>query len=270
MTDTAIDLVYPLGRGSKWQDNELRYSLRSVAKYCPWAGRVHVLTDKLPHWLDPKTVVHWPLPDPFTKGGDKKIRNTTYKLLEFAKYFSQPTFCLMHDDFFFGATCDPHLFGPHETFCSGDLEDAIKDRSNRHADSYYLKAMTDTYQYLNDRGHSCFNYSIHCPMIFHTVQLMHILDRIMASNKALLWRTIYGNMLEVAPIARLDPRIDNEYQLYPHPFFSIGPHMPRLAGTRQFLQDQYPLPSVHERPNPKGYSAPTGSALARLLRLGIK
>ena len=35
-----MDIVYCLGNGSKWDNNELRYSLRSVERYCKklWQG----------------------------------------------------------------------------------------------------------------------------------------------------------------------------------------------------------------------------------------
>jgi hypothetical protein len=56
----AIDVVYPLGNESTWQDNELRYSLRSLEKNLHSVGDVYVVGHR-PKWL--KNVVHIPLDD---------------------------------------------------------------------------------------------------------------------------------------------------------------------------------------------------------------
>lgn len=43
------DVVYPLGGGSKWQDNELRYRLRSIDRFFP-ARNVYVIGEA-PEWF---------------------------------------------------------------------------------------------------------------------------------------------------------------------------------------------------------------------------
>lgn len=45
------DIVYIVGRGSKWNDNELRFSLRSIAKYGRNVGKV-VIVGHCPEWVD--------------------------------------------------------------------------------------------------------------------------------------------------------------------------------------------------------------------------
>jgi hypothetical protein len=55
-----VDVVYALGTGSRWQNNELRYSLRSLEKYALDLGRVFVVGEK-PPWLT--GVVHVPMKD---------------------------------------------------------------------------------------------------------------------------------------------------------------------------------------------------------------
>ena len=46
----SIDIVYPLGRGSQWRDNELRYSLRSLEMYGVNVGKVYMIGTHLPEW----------------------------------------------------------------------------------------------------------------------------------------------------------------------------------------------------------------------------
>ena len=59
-----ISVVYPLGTGSKWQNNELRYSLRSLSKISG-IGDVFIVGEK-PDWV--RNVIHIPCKDvPFRK-----------------------------------------------------------------------------------------------------------------------------------------------------------------------------------------------------------
>jgi len=48
-----MDILYTLGRASHWNDNELRYSLRSIARYGRNVGRVHIVGPYRPDWLSP-------------------------------------------------------------------------------------------------------------------------------------------------------------------------------------------------------------------------
>lgn len=50
-----IDAVYPLGSGSRWEDDELRYSIRSMEKYYPNLGDVYVIGEK-PAWYRGKHI----------------------------------------------------------------------------------------------------------------------------------------------------------------------------------------------------------------------
>ena len=45
-----IDVVIPLGTGSRWQDNELRYCLRSIEKNLSGVNEVVIVGEK-PKWL---------------------------------------------------------------------------------------------------------------------------------------------------------------------------------------------------------------------------
>lgn len=70
--DYPVDVVYALGTGSIWQDNELRYSLRSLEKYALDLGRVFIVGEK-PPWLT--GVVHIPVKDTCRCNKDANIIN---------------------------------------------------------------------------------------------------------------------------------------------------------------------------------------------------
>ncbi len=60
----SVDVVIPLGRGSRHGDAELRYCLRSIKQHLDNLGRVWIVGER-PAWLavDGETLVHLPVPD---------------------------------------------------------------------------------------------------------------------------------------------------------------------------------------------------------------
>ena len=58
-----MDIVYILGTGSVWQNNEIRFSLRSVDKNISDVGKVFVVGER-PAFL--KNIIHIPCRDPYT------------------------------------------------------------------------------------------------------------------------------------------------------------------------------------------------------------
>lgn len=66
----TVDVVYVVGEGSPWNDNELRFSLRSLARFFPEVGKVWVVGKDIP-WL--RNVRHLPFPDPYTSNKDANI-----------------------------------------------------------------------------------------------------------------------------------------------------------------------------------------------------
>ena len=59
-----MDILYVVGKGfSDWRNNELRYSLRSIAKYGKNIDRVFIV-GYIPYWVDEKQVTCLPFADP--------------------------------------------------------------------------------------------------------------------------------------------------------------------------------------------------------------
>lgn len=95
-----MDILYVVGTGSKWGDNELRYSLRSLARFGQNVGRVCLVgykpdfvADNI-EWLD--------MADPYKMGG----KNTYSKVIAAVKHFHLNDFILFNDDFFLIAPCN--------------------------------------------------------------------------------------------------------------------------------------------------------------------
>lgn len=65
------DICYKLGIGSKYQDDELRYSLRSLSNFKD-LGKVYIVGHK-PRWI--QNVIHIPASDPYEVNKDKNLQD---------------------------------------------------------------------------------------------------------------------------------------------------------------------------------------------------
>ena len=66
----SIDVVYVLGKGTKWNDNEIRFSLRSLAKNVTGIRNVYIVGER-PDFL--KRVIHISYPDELLNNADGNI-----------------------------------------------------------------------------------------------------------------------------------------------------------------------------------------------------
>lgn len=90
-----MDVVYLLGTGSKWEDNEIRYSLRSLEMYGRNYENVYIIGCK-PSFLN-DTIIHIPMDDVHTN----KQRNIHEKLLTASNDTRiSKEFVFMNDDYF--------------------------------------------------------------------------------------------------------------------------------------------------------------------------
>lgn len=69
-----MDIMYPLGNGSTWNDNELRYSLRAFQTNLPELRKVFVVGHR-PTWLidNCEFLEHVPFPDTHTQNKDANL-----------------------------------------------------------------------------------------------------------------------------------------------------------------------------------------------------
>ena len=147
---SPIDVVYPLGRGSKWQDNELRYSLRSLVQHFPDLGRVFVVGEK-PAWLT--KVVHIPHPD---RHKHNKDANIIEKVLAACAAGISEKFVFMSDDQLF---LRPVRFSEMTPLHLGDLA----GRNKNYWKGKWKQHLKNTVERLRSLALSTLHFDSHCP-----------------------------------------------------------------------------------------------------------
>lgn len=158
-------------------NEELRYSIRSVIKHFPEANIL--LVGGKPNWYS----------GPFIKLSDQenKFESIVNCYKKICKLDSIDDFILMNDDFFILKR--PESF---EHLYDGTLAKKIQRHTNRYGLSKYSRILSHANTTLKKMGiESPLNYDIHTPMLFNKEMLSEILDLSLAP------RSLYGNIFGV-------------------------------------------------------------------------
>lgn len=188
------DIVYILGSESRWANNEIRYSLRSVQKNLKH-GKIFVIGEKC-DWFSDK-IIHIPAEDPF----EIKTKNAYHKLLIACndKRISD-NFILMNDDFFI-LNKIPEI----KPYYKCTLAQSIKRHKQKAG--YYFNAIEETIKYLGNK--EALDYSLHYPFIYNKAKLKKLLLDIEKKDIVILLRAAYGNIYNLNGIQKDDVKIKN-------------------------------------------------------------
>lgn len=135
-----MDVVYVIGTGSKWDNNELRYSLRSIDKCGICLHNVIIVGDELPDFVDPDKVTYLQCAD---KPGDSPARNVYRKIKKVFDETQLSRFLLSSDDHFF---INPTIFDPYPLLYKGTS--MPKPGETGIGDKRYLQTMIDTGRFM--------------------------------------------------------------------------------------------------------------------------
>lgn len=97
-----MDILYVIGRGSRWNNNELRYSLRSLEKYGRNVGRIFI-AGYCPDFINKGKITFIPCPDVFSCK-HKNILHCIEKAVALSNIGDE--FLLSSDDHFYVAETD--------------------------------------------------------------------------------------------------------------------------------------------------------------------
>jgi hypothetical protein len=180
-----IDIVYVLGSGSQWHNNEIRFSLRAIAKNLTGYGRIWIIGED-PGCL--KEVTHIYYPDEL--GVSNADGNIIRKVL---RACSEPD---LSDDFLF--INDDHLINkPIEisaipAFHKGDM---TKYPDNYWQTSFWRNRLERTRDELIRQNLPCNHYDCHTPILFNKDRFPEIMSRFdYATGIGYTMKSLYGNV----------------------------------------------------------------------------
>jgi hypothetical protein len=156
-----MDVVYVLGDESRWLDDELRYSLRSLERFASGVDHVFIVGE-CPKWV--QNAVHLPASDLYRHN---KEGNILHKLLVAAEFRCiSREFLFMNDDHFFLRNINIHDI----KFCyDGDLD--------RGMTTTYDACLLNTKKILQSKGLPTKNFDVHIPTPIDKHFILDIAER---------------------------------------------------------------------------------------------
>ncbi len=235
-----MDIVYVIGPGSDWKDNEIRYSLRSLNKHADKVDKI-ILIGHDPGFLS--DVIHIKHPDPNLC----KERNIMEKIL---RACDEPgiseNFFLMHDDHFFLQDFSP---AKYPFYYQGTLEEYYS-KANKFGK--HSKAVLNTINVLKENKLPGLMFNVHHPIVINKKKFKKVMkqyDWEIENGYAI--KSLYCNTLSIEGTPTTDCKIKKwlpmeeiNKALDGKPFFSLGNAFSQ--DMRTFLEKTYPEKSPWE------------------------
>lgn len=241
-TQKEMDVVYVLGSGSKWQDNELRYSLRSL-QYVP--HRNVVIVGERPEWL--QNIIHIKVDDTFAAVHGGKFKNVIRKTIAACKDARvSDSFVLMNDDFFF-----LDYVNEIKPFSNGYLHEMIETYHDPKSQYYNMLLRTSRLLKQHDIDRPI-SYAVHYPIVYEKTKFLQMTEVIDWLEKAYSWRTIYGNLFKIGDVGRLDPKVSTAegFEAFNvKDFLSISDNLALDPKFQEWIAGRFPEPSNYEKVN---------------------
>lgn len=159
-----MDVVYPLSNGSTWENNELRFSLRSLELHYPRVKNLYIVGTK-PDWI--KNVTFIPYRD--VPGLENKERNIMNKIVAAinCKTLLSKDFIFMNDDHFILDSL------PFPYYFQESLNASVLKRG---VDSYSA-SLNNTLKALESKKLQTLNFDIHCPIVYNKEKFIRVMDQ---------------------------------------------------------------------------------------------
>lgn len=231
-------IVIPLGTGSRWDNTELRYCLRSVEKHLTGYGDIFIIGEK-PGWL--KNVIHIPFDEGFAPKSYEKERNIFNKIMA-ACHDERVTgrFLFMNDDHF--------LLQEHEAirfpfYCDSTLNMFLTVTD-------YKYTVQNTLEYFD--GALVGNFDVHAPIVYHKEYFPCLSKADWSKEWGYCIKSMYCDINGIIGDKYPDLKINEPYPadkihqlIAGRPWFSIGDRA-REGDMLQVLQEIYPNKSKYE------------------------
>lgn len=240
MIERPVDLVYILSKGSNWNNNEIRYSLRSAEKYLQNFRKVFVIGKK-PDFLNENAIEI-----PYTDIYANKARNIMAKIYRAASDARITNdFILFNDDYFLLQETDAPNY-PY--YFARDIKETIDKTFNS-----YKKYCEATYKCLKTVGKPTLNFDIHKPIVYNKAKFRKMVSQYNWNvPHGFIVKSMYCNHFEIPGIQKFDHKIDYPYKTdmikkinENQEMFSIGDKALNTA-MRSYLMSLYQVKSKYE------------------------
>ena len=231
-----IDIVIPLGKGSTWQDNELRICLRAIEQHLTNYRNIWIVGE-YPKWL--QHCYHIPLQDKQKLIPDKNIMLKIKAACE-EKEISD-TFLFMNDDHFLLSNYDAETFPYYWDIYLGKAYEL-------RGDSPYGRRIRNTLESLLTESVTLFHYDTHYPIVYNK---QNFIERVVnpvdweVNKYGYIIKSLYANYEPMNKAIRIHDCKSNEIPRDGWKCYSTMPHL--SEGVKQYLFRRFPNKSKYEK-----------------------
>lgn len=220
-----MDVLYVLGKGSKYNNAELRFSLRSLQKFLTGVDRV-VIVGERPSFV--KNVEHLPYREQYSIPDI----NIYLKIKHACENGISDKFLFVNDDHFLLDYFDTEKF---PNFAEGTVDEYLKKRRALNDYTRRVKRAAP--------GDSPF-FDVHTPIVYERKKFLDM-KYDMVDGQTI--KTLYGYTYKLEPTPFVDLKIISAQDLIVHkntPIFSTRPRI--TAGLWRAIEEIYTLSSRYE------------------------
>lgn len=198
-----MDIVYLLGTGTNWANNEIRFSLRSLQKHAEKFGDLFIVGED-PGFLHGFT--HIAMKDAHPKN---KARNIYEKIMAACKDPRvSDNFFYVHDDHFF---MENFKMEKYPYYYMGTMDDYLA-RANTF--SSYTKAIANTKQVLEASGLPQIFFQPHRPIVINKRKFIKVMAKYdWTIENGYMIKSLYCNTLGIAGEPTKDCNITRQFSL---------------------------------------------------------
>lgn len=220
-----IDVVYVLGTGSRFHNNEIRFSLRSIEKHLSNYRKIWIVGEHHPMLENVNFV---PFPDK-TSMSDTNIMHKVSHACQHPEITDD--FLFFNDDHYLLADFDAPTF-PY--FYSKSMEEYLRRRPQ----DGYRRRVKNTYKYLQSKGLPTKFFDTHTPIIFNKAKFLEHVNTgpDWSSPTSFVVKSIYANSLNIEGVLRADWKKMSAPEGVE--IFSTTPRV--SAAVQRFLLERFP------------------------------
>jgi len=239
--EKGMNILYVLGKGSPYNNDELRYSLRSLERFGKNIGRVIVVGED-PGFLS-KEVEFYRKPE---VKGHIPHRITNKVLYAIDKAGLDGDFLLIADDVFFTKETDLAAI-PYE------YKGYLRQRMT-HPDQRYFQTVLEAAHWLEKSNCPTLDYEMHKPFLFNGKQflkLKHAWKHSKDTTFGMVLQSVYGNYFNVGGTRVPDVKIKHlnrpsDFEVVKENYCITCGDGSWLRGIEDWCKQQFPNPCKYE------------------------
>jgi hypothetical protein len=240
-----IDVVYVLGTGSSWKNNEIRFSLRALSKNLKGYGKIWVVGEK-PEWI--QDVNHIPFKDELMNNADGNIARKVLRVCQ--EQDLSENFLFINDDHLILKPVEAIDIPP---FHKGNMASF----SNEYFEtSFWRGRLWRTRNILLEKGFTAYHFDCHTPMVMNKTKFPWVMAQFnFEKNIGFTMKSLYGNLVygDAAPklngekVAIFRPMTIDQVRSHcrGRQFVAFNDKGLR-PGFKHWLFENFPEPSIYE------------------------